>query len=128
NSDFNGLHHEDQGYKALRNVAYAESHDEERLMFKNLQYGNEQGSYKVKDLKTALDRQKAMAAMLFLTPGPKMFWQFGELGYEYSINNCEDNTEDEGCRTDPSPLPSEMGYMNDENRIGLYTAWADIID
>src|SRR5699024_33736 len=26
NSDFNGLHHEDQGYKALRNVAYAESH------------------------------------------------------------------------------------------------------
>jgi hypothetical protein len=29
-------------------VSYMESHDEERLMFKNIKYGNESGNYKIK--------------------------------------------------------------------------------
>ncbi len=66
-------------------VVYAESHDEERLMYKNLQYGNTLGNYTVKNINTALKRMEA--AMCFLIPlqGPKMIWQFGELGYDYSI-------------------------------------------
>ncbi len=67
-------------------VVYAESHDEERLMYKNLQYGSVSGSYSIKNLNTALKRIEA--AMCFLIPlqGPKMIWQFGELGYDYSID------------------------------------------
>lgn len=66
-------------------VVYAESHDEERLMYKNLQYGNINGNYSIKNINTALKRIEA--AMCFLIPlqGPKMIWQFGELGYDYSI-------------------------------------------
>ncbi len=66
-------------------VVYAESHDEERLMYKNLQFGNASGNYSVKNINTALKRMEA--AMCFLIPlqGPKMIWQFGELGYDYSI-------------------------------------------
>lgn len=127
NSNFNAVNFTEQGYGQPANVVYAESHDEERLMYKNLRYGNEEGNYRIKDLQTALNRQKAMAATLFTIPGPKIFWQFGELGHEYSINNCEDNTEDEGCRTDPSPLPADLGYLTDSDRLAVYHTWADII-
>ena len=65
-----------------------ESHDEERLMYKNIQFGNSSGSYNVKDLNTALKRVEMCGAFLFTIPGPKMFWEFGELGYDYSINTC----------------------------------------
>ena len=67
-------------------VTYAESHDEERLMFKNLTYGNTGVNYSAKNLNTALKRNEM--AMCFLIPlqGPKMIWQFGELGYDISID------------------------------------------
>ena len=66
-------------------VVYAESHDEERLMYKNIQFGNSSGNYSIKNINTALKRMEA--AMCFLIPlqGPKMIWQFGELGYDFSI-------------------------------------------
>jgi hypothetical protein len=60
-----------------------ESHDEERLMFKNLTYGNSSGTYNIKDLQTALDRVKLAAAFFLTLPGPKMIWQFGELKLEF---------------------------------------------
>ncbi len=127
NSNFNWVDHEIQGYLGRRNVAYAESHDEERMMYKNSQYGNANGSYDVKDVETALERQKALGAIIFTVPGPKMLWQFGELGYDFSINHCQDGTVNEGCRTDPKPIPSEIGYTTDENRLAVYNTWADII-
>jgi hypothetical protein len=69
-------------------VGYMESHDEERLMYKNLQYGrtNVATGYDVKDLSTAIRRMEPAAVMLMSIPGPKMIWQFGELGYDYSID------------------------------------------
>ncbi len=127
NSSFNRVDHEIQGYPGRRNVAYAESHDEERMMYKNSQWGNESGDYDVKDTETALERQKALGAVTFMIPGPKMLWQFGELGYDFSINHCQDGTNSDACRTDPKPIPSEIGYMTDENRLAVYNTWADII-
>ena len=108
-------------------VAYAESHDEERMMYKNLQYGASSGTYNVKDLKTSLERQKALGAVLFTIPGPKMLWQFGELGYDYSINHCQDETNSDGCRTNPKPIPSEIGYLTNTDRKSVYDVWAKII-
>ncbi|HWC54411.1 MAG TPA: alpha-amylase family glycosyl hydrolase, partial [Chitinophagaceae bacterium] len=46
-------------------VTYMESHDEERMMYKNLQYGNSSGSYNIKDLNTALKRIEMCGAFLF---------------------------------------------------------------
>lgn len=126
-SNFNWLNHSVKGFTKKHLVGYAESHDEERMMFKNLQYGASNGSYNVKDLNTSLERQKALAAVLFTIPGPKMFWQFGELGYEYSINHCQNGTINNDCRTDPKPIPSEMGYLENSNRKSVYDVWSKII-
>ena len=63
-----------------------ESHDEERLMYKNLTFGYAAGGYSTKDKNTALSRVEAAASMFLTVPGPKMIWQFGELGYDVSID------------------------------------------
>lgn len=65
-------------------------------MYKNLQYGNAAGSYNVKSLNTALDRMGMAAALFYMIPGPKMIWQFGEVGYDISI--------DVPCKTCNKPI------------------------
>ena len=85
-------------------VTYAESHDEERMMYKNLNFGNSNGSYNILNLNTALDRQELAFTFLLPIPGPKMIWQFGELGYDYSINYCQDGTINSNCRTYAKPI------------------------
>lgn len=106
-------------------VSYAESHDEERLMYKNLEFGNSNGSYDVTDLETALARQEAVAALLYPHRGPKMLWQFGELGYDYSINYCPDGTINGSCRTDPKPI--RWDYQDEPARERLFKVTAALI-
>ncbi|WP_312421511.1 alpha-amylase family glycosyl hydrolase [Epilithonimonas sp.] len=126
-SNFNRVHFENHTFSERRNISYGESHDEERLMFKNLAYGNTNGSYNVKDLNTALDRQKAFGAVFFTVPGPKMIWQFGELGYEFSINRCENGTISNDCRTSPKPVAFTLGYDTNANRKAVYDTWSKIL-
>lgn len=128
NSDFSWISYQNRGWNTPSLVGYMESHDEERLMFKNLEYGNSSGSYNIKDLHTALDRQKAAGAFYFTIPGPKMIWQFGELGYEYSINYCEDGTIDPGCRTSPKPIAFNLGYTGNQARSALYYSWRRMLE
>ena len=59
-------------------VTYMESHDEERMMYKNLQFGNHR-HYNTKDIYTALNRVEMCAAFFTMIPGPKMIWEFGSL-------------------------------------------------
>ncbi len=110
-------------------VAYAESHDEERLMVKNLQFGNQaNNSHNVRNLSIALDRQEAIAAILYSIPGPKMLWQFGELGYDISINASASNLSCTTCRTDRKPIPWTLGYDTDQDRLRLYRVTAAMIN
>lgn len=106
-------------------ITYAESHDEERLMFKNEQYGNSNASYNVKDINTGLKRQEMVASFFLPIPGPKMIWQFGELGYDYSINRCENGTIDNSCRLSPKPIV--WNYYQNANRKSLYDVYANLI-
>ncbi|MCF6241258.1 MAG: T9SS type A sorting domain-containing protein, partial [Bacteroidales bacterium] len=85
-SDLNWAAYTSRGWQSPKLVTYMESHDEERMMYRNLNYGNESGNYSVKDLSTALKRIELSAAFFFTIPGPKMIWQFGELGYDVSID------------------------------------------
>ena len=103
-------------------VTYMESHDEERLMYKNLLYGNSSGGYNIKNLPTALKRMELNGAFFFTIPGPKMVWQFGELGYDYSINYCPDGSINNNCRTYAKPI--RWDYLADANRKNLYNVWA----
>lgn len=107
-----------RGWNDPNLVTYMESHDEERLMFKNLEFGNSSGSYNVKDFQTALRRIELGAAFFYTIPGPKMLWQFGELGYEFSINYCQDGTINDNCRVDPKPI--RWDYLDNEDRQRLY--------
>ncbi len=104
-------------------VTYIESHDEERLMYKNEQYGNSSGSYSVKNIPTGLQRDAMAAAFWAMQPAPKMVWQFGELGYDYSINTCSDGvTVNDNCRTDPKPI--RWDYLTDPNRAALRNVYS----
>lgn len=126
NSDISGAIYTKRGWSKPNLVAYMESHDEERLMYKALAYGNASGSYNVKDLATALKRAELSAAFYFTLPGPKMIWQFGELGYDYSINTCSDGTTiSEDCRVSEKPI--RWDYWDNANRKSLYNAYAKLI-
>ncbi len=85
-SDLSGATHHSRGWNVPNLVAYMESHDEERIMYKALTYGAATTDYNVKNIETALKRAELAAVFLLSIPGPKMIWQFGELGYDISID------------------------------------------
>ena len=85
-SDFSWISYQKRGWNDPHVVGYMESHDEERIMFKNLSWGNVSGSYDITSTGTALDRIRLISTFFYTIPGPKMLWQFGELGYDYSID------------------------------------------
>jgi hypothetical protein len=102
-----------------------ESHDEERIVYRNINFGNSSGSYNIKDTATALRRMELDAAFLFTIPGPKMVWQFGELGYDYSINYCTNGTINTTCRLDPKPI--RWDYLNDSRRKSIYSTYSNLL-
>jgi len=124
-----------RGFTANRLMGYAESHDEERLMYKNVQYGASNGSYNVKTLNTALSRMSAIGAVSLLIPGPKMIWHFGELGWENSIFTCNDNSVNTDfdavggdCKLDTKPQPQWVNnWLENSNRNKIYNDWAKMI-
>ena len=124
NSNFSGIGHNSQNFIGKRLVGYAESHDEERLMYNNLQNGASNGNYDITDLDTALERMGALGAVSLTIPGPKMIWHFGELGMEQSLNTCSDGTVD-NCRLDTKPQPQWTdNWLDNPIRNQIYNTWA----
>lgn len=123
-SKFDWISADTRGWEVPHVVGYMESHDEERLVYKNIAFGNAAGSYDVTDTATAVSRIKAAGLMFYTLPGPKMIWQFGELGYDYSINRCPDGTIGD-CRL--SPKPPRWDYYNRNFRKDLYDHTADLL-
>ncbi|HXB45210.1 MAG TPA: T9SS type A sorting domain-containing protein, partial [Puia sp.] len=105
-------------------INYQESHDEERLQYKNEQYGNSSGSYTIKDTATGLLRNEMAAAFWAMIPGPKMLWEFGELGYDYSINWCTNGTVDPGGSCRLVAKPPRWDYLQDARRKHLHDVYA----
>jgi glycosidase len=145
NANFNGGYFRGRGWNVPNLVTYMESHDEQWLMFKNLKFGacsvapnggsacaDLESGYNVRNLETALDRQKLAGAFFFTIPGPKMMWQFGELGYGGGAREClKSGAGDGDClASDPgrtSRKPIRWDYRNDSNRFGLYQTWSELI-
>lgn len=76
NSDLSGI----RGYNR---VGYMESHDEERQLYM-AQTG---GTAPLKaSLEARLKQNAALAAFAYLSPGPRMLWMFGEMGYDINID------------------------------------------
>ena len=115
------------GFLGNRVMGYAESHDEERLMYKNITYGNStNASYNVKNLNTALSRMPALGAITIPIPGPKMLWHFADLGMENSIFTCTDGTvNNPGCKLATKPQPQWVNnWLTDANRSPIYNTWS----
>ena len=108
-SDFSRFSYKPRGFKTPAAVGYMESHDEERVAF--------DASKNITSLPTVLERLKAAAATFFTIPGPKMIWQFGELGYDVSI--------EQGGRTGRKPIKWE--YFQDADRLKLYKVYSELI-
>jgi len=116
--DISWISYQKRGWNDPHVVGYMESHDEQRLMYKNLNSGNSSNaSYDVKDLTIALSREETAANFLFTIPGPKMIWMFGELGYDYDINL--------NGRTGRKPV--RWDYFDDPDRRKIYDVWATLI-
>lgn len=109
-SDFSWISYKKRGWVSPHLVGYMESHDEERAMYKCSQYGNASGSYDIKNKEIYMTRASLNAVFFLTIPGPKMIWQFGELGYDISIN--------ENGRTGEKPIYWE--YANDKDRWNNY--------
>jgi hypothetical protein len=122
NSDLSWGSYQNRGWSAPNLVSYGESHDEERIAYKCLNFGASSGSYNITQLNTALQRMAMCHVFLIPIPGPKMIWEFGEQGYAYSINYCTDGTINTNCRTDAKP--PRWDYMSIANRIYLYKVTA----
>ncbi len=116
-SNFSSVYHENRNFDRPALVGFMESHDEERLIYRNVNFGNTSADYSTRELDTALDRAAQAAVFFFTIPGPKMLWQFGEMGYDYSINWCTNGTVDPSCRTGNKPV--RWDYYNNPARTKL---------
>ena len=137
NSNFSGLYGGTSNMPVNSLMGYMESHDEERTSFKAWKWGTESikgggtSANPVNDnnWENRVKQLATNAAFFFTVPGPKMRGQFGELGYDYSINSNSDGTvvDDGGAyRTDPKPL--RWDYFENTTRKGLYDAYSKLID
>jgi len=118
NGDISWGSYKQRGWSLPYLLTYMESHDEERIMYKNEQWGKEQNGYKVTQIPVGLQRTAAATVILFSLPGPKMIWQFGELGYDISI--------DYNGRLGKKPQRWE--YYEQSDRKALFDVYAKMID
>ncbi len=128
-SDFTWGIHSARGFTYHNLVSYMESHDEERQMYSSLTYGNSSNpAHDVKNENIALARSGMSATFYLLTPGPKMIWQFGELGYDKGINHCPDGSYSNDCRTSRKPIPwdAPLNYDKDTDRLALFDRYAEL--
>lgn len=110
-SSIDWIYHEERDWDEPNLVGYMESHDEERVVYEVMKSG-------VRSLEETLKRSQLNAAFFFLIPGPKMIWQFGEMGYDEELNNDRVGVK-----------PTHWEYLEDENRFKLtetYRALANL--
>ena len=124
-ADVSGTHkYLDSTWGATGWVTFMESHDEERMAYKQEKYGHDSIKGNLKNSMQNL----ANNAVCFLTiPGPKMIWQMGELGYNYNKwcnEQGEDGTADQKYETDRKPVKWE--YYDDADRKALYDVYCKL--
>lgn len=126
NSNFSGALHTVRNWQKPHLISYMESHDEERSMVKCKTEGVSVAGYNIREEAIALKRNELAASFLLAMPGPKLIWQFGELGYDLSINYCPDGTVNNNCRTDPKPV--RWNYYQSAARIQLRNVYKTMLE
>lgn len=89
-------------------VSYAESHDEERMAYKISKYG----ATGIKgNTQMSTRRLGSVAAIMLMSPGAHMIWQFQEFGADQTTKNSSGN--------DTSPKKVIWSYLDNAYRNGL---------
>ncbi len=130
-SNISRASHKSRGFNAPRLMMYPESHDEDRIMYEAVTFGNESNSsHNVRNLDIALKRMGTMGAVSLTIPGPKMIWHFAELGMDDSIFTCSDGSvNNPDCKLDTKPQPQwTENWLADTDRNNLYNTWSKLID
>ncbi len=115
-SDLGWAYYKNRGWTNKNLITYMESHDEERMMYRILNWGAQNGSYNIKNPSIGYKRIELAACFLIPVPGPKLIWQFGELGYDFGIDYCPNGTYN-GCRVDRKPIKWEYAENSERSRI-----------
>lgn len=87
-------------------VDYAQSHDEQWV-----------GNKAISGTQARMRRLGSVAAQLLMSPGPKMMFQFDELGYDKELT--------EANRVDPKQMPATSWYSS-TYRMGLKQNYTDL--
>lgn len=98
-------------------VSYAESHDEERMAYKQMTYGatGVKNSYSMR-----LRRLGSVAAQMLMTPGAHMIWQFQEFGANQTTKNTDGSNN-----TNPKTV---VWYsLNNAYNAGLCQTYRDLL-
>lgn len=135
-TSFSGLYAGTSSMPAGSLMGYMESHDEERTSFKAWKWGADEvkgdltgttpNPIDEKNLSARMKRLATNAAFCLTVPGPKMIWQFGEVGYDYSINSNTAGTIVDDYRTDPKPI--RWDYYDVAERKALYDTYSKLLD
>lgn len=87
-------------------VDYAQSHDEQWV-----------ASQATVSTSNKMKRMSSIAAQLLMSPGPKMMWQFDELGYDRVLGSSN--------RTDPKYMPP-TGWYTSNDRAALKQNYSEL--
>lgn len=98
-------------------VSYLESHDEQRLAYKQEQWGVAGVKGNVPN---SMHRLGSAAAQMILAPGAHMIWQFSELGNSQNTKN-----NDGGNNTDPKTVCWSL--LDNPDRKGLYDNYSELM-
>lgn len=116
-SDLSGIDPLKSGRLAGSTVSFLESHDEQRLAYKQDQWAPEgvKGNRKV-----SMQRLSSAAAQLILAPGTHMIWMFSEMGNAQNTKNS-----DGGNNTDPKIV--SWNLLDNEYNRGLKDCYGSMI-
>ena len=98
-------------------VAYLESHDEQRLAYKQIKWG----VAGVKDNhRVAMQRCGSAAAQMILVPGSHLIWMFSEMGNDQ-------NTKDSNGGNNTGPKKVNWSLLDDPDNAGLVESYRTMI-
>lgn len=98
-------------------VAYLESHDEERLAYKQVKYG---ASSVKNDHAVAMRRCGSAAAQMIMQPGAHMIWMFSEMGNAQTTKNADGSNN-----VDPKKV--NWNLLQDPDNDGLMKCYSELI-
>lgn len=116
NSNLNRMWAKKDSRTAGSTVAYLESHDEERLAYKQDMWG---ATGVVGDVKVSMQRLGSAAAQMILVPGSHMIWMFSEMG------NAQSTKSENGNNTSPKIV--NWALLDEPNHAGLKDCYSELI-